>query len=158
MPAKLRKGMGLSPLARESAVRGNPGNWPSLRTHGRSTLIVRLQTNIALPRSLSGVRLAGWGSALLSDRAWTDPERSARVALPATEDSLGESHNHQRRDDAVKRRERVDKHGQLLRAAVLPFLILFAGTIAAQETLPFPTRALGGMVGPTLQESVHKWR
>ena len=28
----------------------------------------------------------------------------------------------------------------------------------AQEVLPFPTPPMGGKVGPTMQESVHKWR
>jgi arylsulfatase len=36
--------------------------------------------------------------------------------------------------------------------------MLFAGAIAAQEVLPFPTPPMGGKVGPTMQESVHKWR
>jgi len=31
-------------------------------------------------------------------------------------------------------------------------------TIATQDVLPFPTPPMGGEVGPTMQESVHKWR
>ena len=54
--------------------------------------------------------------------------------------------------------ERLETRRQLLRAAAIPFLMLFAGSIAAQETLPFPTPPMGGKVGPTMQESVHKWR
>ena len=37
-------------------------------------------------------------------------------------------------------------------------LIFSAGFAAAQDTLPFPDPPMGGKVGPTLQESVHKWR
>jgi len=28
----------------------------------------------------------------------------------------------------------------------------------AQDSLPFPDAPMGGKVGPTMQESVHKWR
>ena len=28
----------------------------------------------------------------------------------------------------------------------------------AQDSLPFPEAPMGGKVGPTMQESVHKWR
>jgi arylsulfatase len=37
-------------------------------------------------------------------------------------------------------------------------MLLSAGSVAAQESLPFPTPPMGGKVGPTMQESVHKWR
>jgi len=38
-------------------------------------------------------------------------------------------------------------------------LALFAAIPAwAQDVLPFPTPPMGGKVGPTMQESVHKWR
>jgi len=33
-----------------------------------------------------------------------------------------------------------------------------AGPVAAQDVLPFPAPPMGGKVGPTMQESVHKWR
>ena len=33
-----------------------------------------------------------------------------------------------------------------------------SGPLAAQDVLPFPTPPMGGTVGPTMQESVHKWR
>jgi arylsulfatase len=36
--------------------------------------------------------------------------------------------------------------------------MLFASSIAAQDVLPFPAPPMGGKVGPTMQESVHKWR
>jgi hypothetical protein len=29
---------------------------------------------------------------------------------------------------------------------------------SAQDSLPFPDPPMGGKVGPTMQESVHKWR
>ena len=36
---------------------------------------------------------------------------------------------------------------------------LFAAVPAwAQDVLPFPDPPMGGKVGPTMQESVHKWR
>jgi arylsulfatase A-like enzyme len=58
----------------------------------------------------------------------------------------------------VKRAERLDTQGQLLRFAVTLFVLLFACEVTAQEVLPFPTPPMGGKVGPTMQESVHKWR
>ena len=30
--------------------------------------------------------------------------------------------------------------------------------LAAQEVLPFPPPPMGGKIGPTMQQSVHKWR
>ncbi|MFK7849257.1 MAG: sulfatase-like hydrolase/transferase, partial [Rhodothermales bacterium] len=36
--------------------------------------------------------------------------------------------------------------------------MLFASSVAAQEVLPFPSPPMGGKVGPTMQESIHKWR
>jgi len=41
-------------------------------------------------------------------------------------------------------------------ATGLPFLLYLNAT--AQDVLPFPTPPMGGKVGPTMQESVHKWR
>ncbi|MFV8817618.1 arylsulfatase [Haliea sp. E17] len=46
----------------------------------------------------------------------------------------------------------------LIRSAVTFFLSISAGAVTAQETLPFPTPSMGGKVGLTMQESVHKWR
>jgi len=45
----------------------------------------------------------------------------------------------------------------------LPSLILACLTMPqagafAQNTLPFPEPPMGGKVGPTMQQSVHKWR
>ncbi len=37
-------------------------------------------------------------------------------------------------------------------------LVLFAVPAWAQDVLPFPDPPMGGKVGPTMQESVHKWR
>lgn len=37
-------------------------------------------------------------------------------------------------------------------------LMLAAGAIGAQDVLPFPDPPMGGEVGPTMQQSVHKWR
>ena len=43
--------------------------------------------------------------------------------------------------------------------ALVTNLALFAAVPAwAQDVLPFPTPPMGGKVGPTMQESVHKWR
>ena len=36
--------------------------------------------------------------------------------------------------------------------------MLTSGLLKAQDMLPFPTPPMGGKVGPTIQESVHKWR
>jgi arylsulfatase A-like enzyme len=39
------------------------------------------------------------------------------------------------------------------------FALLFtASNVTAQDVLPFPTPPMGGKVGPTMQESVHRWR
>ncbi len=43
-------------------------------------------------------------------------------------------------------------------SAALIALLLPAAPLAAQDVLPFPTPPMGGKVGPTMQESVHKWR
>ena len=37
-------------------------------------------------------------------------------------------------------------------------LFFATGAAVAQDVLPFPTPPMGGKVGPTMQESVHKWR
>ena len=37
-------------------------------------------------------------------------------------------------------------------------LLFFAADASAQDVLPFPTPPMGGKVGATMQESVHKWR
>lgn len=37
-------------------------------------------------------------------------------------------------------------------------LCLTAGSVMGQDVLPFPEPPMGGKVGPTIQESVHKWR
>ena len=58
----------------------------------------------------------------------------------------------------MKKAGRIEAGRQLLPTAVIPVLALFAGAVAAQEMLPFPTPPTGGKVGPTMQESVHKWR
>lgn len=45
------------------------------------------------------------------------------------------------------------------RVAVVTGLCLLTALPAwAQDVLPFPTPPMGGKVGPTMQESVHKWR
>jgi arylsulfatase len=43
-------------------------------------------------------------------------------------------------------------------AALMSSLIFAAGVVVAQDVLPFPPPPMGGKVGPTMQESVHKWR
>jgi hypothetical protein len=40
----------------------------------------------------------------------------------------------------------------------LALLTLQTVPALAQEILPFPDPPMGGKVGPTMQESVHKWR
>jgi len=47
---------------------------------------------------------------------------------------------------------------RLARAVLISLTLPLAGVAAAQETLPFPTPPMGGTVGPSMQESVHKWR
>ena len=42
--------------------------------------------------------------------------------------------------------------------ALLFSLVLFSVPAWAQDVLPFPDPPMGGKVGPTMQESVHKWR
>jgi len=46
----------------------------------------------------------------------------------------------------------------LLSTALVGSLLTLTGVAGAQEVLPFPTPPMGGEVGPTMQESVHKWR
>ena len=41
---------------------------------------------------------------------------------------------------------------------VMLALICLAGPVRAQDVLPFTTPPMGGKVGTTMQESVHKWR
>jgi arylsulfatase len=47
---------------------------------------------------------------------------------------------------------------QLLASNLTFLLSLSAGSVMAQDVLPFPEAPMGGKVGPTMQESVHKWR
>lgn len=42
--------------------------------------------------------------------------------------------------------------------AVAVTVMLASGPLTAQDVLPFPSPPMGGKVGPTIQESVHKWR
>jgi len=45
------------------------------------------------------------------------------------------------------------------RSTIFCLMLLFSSvSLVAQEVLPFPTPPMGGKVGPTMQESVHKWR
>jgi arylsulfatase len=57
------------------------------------------------------------------------------------------------------------KRIKILLASLLGLFILGCGetdskkeAVATQDVLPFPTPPMGGEVGPTMQESVHKWR
>ena len=50
------------------------------------------------------------------------------------------------------------KRSQILHMVVMLALICLTGPVCAQDILPFPTPPMGGKVGPTMQESVHKWR
>ena len=51
------------------------------------------------------------------------------------------------------------KTNRILFSPMLTGLVLFAAVPAwAQDVLPFPDPPMGGKVGPTMQESVHKWR
>ena len=51
-----------------------------------------------------------------------------------------------------------DMKGRLLLGATLAVFTLQIGPALGQEVLPFPDPPMGGKVGPTMQESVHKWR
>ena len=45
------------------------------------------------------------------------------------------------------------------KSSLFCLIIVFASvSVVAQDVLPFPTPPMGGKVGPTMQESVHKWR
>ena len=46
----------------------------------------------------------------------------------------------------------------LVKMIAILVLLLTSGAATAQEELPFPSPPMGGKVGPTMQESVHKWR
>ena len=46
----------------------------------------------------------------------------------------------------------------ILCTAAIALLMPSALPAIAQEVLPFPDPPMGGKVGPTMQESVHKWR
>jgi len=46
----------------------------------------------------------------------------------------------------------------LLPQALIGIFLLTATPALAQDVLPFPTPPMGGTVGPTMQESEHKWR
>ena len=47
---------------------------------------------------------------------------------------------------------------QMLRIIVILLVLQWTGAVGAQDVLPFPGPPMGGKVGPTMQESVHKWR
>ncbi len=48
--------------------------------------------------------------------------------------------------------------GRLPLGALASLLLLLPGSGLSQEVLPFPEPPMGGTVGPTMQESVHRWR
>jgi arylsulfatase A-like enzyme len=50
------------------------------------------------------------------------------------------------------------KNAKILITGMTTVVLLSAGFVSAQEVLPFPEPPMGGKVGPTMQESVHKWR
>ncbi len=60
--------------------------------------------------------------------------------------------------DAVKRSAGLETRRRLARAAAIPFLVLFAGSVAAQEVLPFPEPGSASTAGKTLKDSKHQWR
>jgi hypothetical protein len=47
---------------------------------------------------------------------------------------------------------------ELIISCLALFMCLAAGPLTAQEVLPFPEPPMGGEVGPTMQQSVHKCR
>ena len=50
-------------------------------------------------------------------------------------------------------------HRDLLRVSgIVVALLISTGTAIGQDVLPFPSPPMGGKVGPSMQESVHKWR
>jgi arylsulfatase len=50
------------------------------------------------------------------------------------------------------------KNAKILITGMTTVVLLSAGFVSAQEVLPFPEPPMGGEVGPTMQQSVHKWR
>jgi len=54
--------------------------------------------------------------------------------------------------------DRMMRQRAMLRMTMILVLMSWVGTARAQDVLPFPTPPMGGKVGPTIQESVHKWR
>jgi arylsulfatase len=50
------------------------------------------------------------------------------------------------------------KNAKVLITGMTTVVLLSAGFVPAQEVLPFPEPPMGGEVGPTMQQSVHKWR
>ena len=57
----------------------------------------------------------------------------------------------------MNRAKRISQRWVIL--SVLTFLLFHsAGSVSAQDKLPFSDPPMGGKVGPTMQQSVHKWR
>ena len=52
----------------------------------------------------------------------------------------------------------MGKEFQILHISLILLLLVMAGPVAAQDVLPFPLPPMGGKVGLTMQESLHKWR
>jgi arylsulfatase len=52
----------------------------------------------------------------------------------------------------------ANTRNRLTLAVTSLLLILLNVSTEAQDVLPFPTPPMGGTVGPSMQESVHKWR
>jgi len=57
----------------------------------------------------------------------------------------------------MRPRQSAIRTGLIISCLALCACVL-SGPLTAQEVLPFPSPPMGGKVGPTMQESVHKWR
>lgn len=53
---------------------------------------------------------------------------------------------------------RILRHGRYKLSSLAILLAFLATGGSAQEELPFPAPSMGGKAGPTMQESLHKWR
>ena len=55
-----------------------------------------------------------------------------------------------------------ERHQEMKRPAAVTMIgvitLLLSAVASAQDVLPFPSAPMGGKVGQTMQDSVHKWR
>ena len=79
-------------------------------------------------------------------------QRIGRRIMPCVLLAATDERHKQQYDEEENMR---NQHAIAICAAVL---LLAGGAAVAQDVLPFPEPPMGGKVGPTMQESVHKWR